>query len=261
MAIQSKGGRIVSIGNLLILLCAANLATASPSAINLSGLASTVATSELNNQWQPELEKHGISISSQMYSKGIKTLKATAVTRSSLRKLVRFLQDETINTDWVPYSGGARILDRTSPFSTIVHFKINAQWPFKPRDAVAAFTLHQDETTREVSILIESLPDFIPLEKDFVRLETYHGYWVLRPIGKEVYIEYVNTVDPGGFIPAWLSNQLAITTTFEAMHNLLTQLPDYTKQQPALEFIHEFSAPVPPLEAPPEKSSKGNSSK
>lgn len=190
--------------------------------------------------WQTELEKHGISISSQIFESGIKTLRATAITTSSLRKLVRFLQDETINTKWVPYSGGARILDRTSAFSTIVHFKMNGQWPFKSRDAVAAFTLSQDETTHTVQILIESRPDFIPRVKDHVRLETYYGYWLLHPTGKEVHIEYVNTVDPGGLIPSWLSNQVAITTTFEAMHNLLKQLPNYTNQLPALDFIQEL---------------------
>ncbi len=207
----------------------------------LAGYLLVVSFSVSASTWQQETQKYGITVFSRAVTgSSIREVRAELELDTNLKKLIAFLQDPSRNSDWVPYSGGATVLDQPTPNRTIVHFRLQSQWPFKPRDAVAAFTLVQDPQTKTVTIEIESLPDFIKVEKGTVRLRTYEGFWRLTPVTRQkIKVLYQNRVDPEGLIPAWMSNRFAIQTTLDALHNLKQLLPGYEADVSKLDFIKE----------------------
>ncbi|MBZ0251864.1 MAG: hypothetical protein K8I02_00875, partial [Candidatus Methylomirabilis sp.] len=61
----------------------------------------------------------------------------------------------------------------------------------------------------------------IPPAEDYVRMPTVKGGYVFRPKpGGAVEIDYQLHVEPGGALPAWLVNALAVDTPFETLKGM-----------------------------------------
>lgn len=191
--------------------------------------------------WQLKKAEDGIEVYSQPLSNShFHRVKGVTIVTTELKSLLSFLQDESINTQWVPYSGGAELLQRKSSRESIVHFYVKSSWPFKDRDAVALFTVNQDPGNYSVHVAMSSLPDYIPQADNTVRMEQYQGYWQLAPLGDgRIRITYLNHIDPGGNIPSWIANPFAVKATWQALANLKQAITGYDKVAAHLDFIQE----------------------
>lgn len=195
----------------------------------------------LASEWSLEMDSDQVEIHSRHWDGDkFREIKGTTVVTASMRQLVSFLQDATINTQWVPYSGGATILERTSQYQAYVHFRIDAQWPFKNRDTVALFSISQDEKNNNVTITLESSPNKISEIENLIRIKHYSGSWKLIPINDtQIRVIYQSHLDPGGFIPAWLANKVAYKCTFTSLSNLKKQVTQYNNVSDLFLFINE----------------------
>ncbi|OUS26727.1 hypothetical protein A9Q99_15995 [Gammaproteobacteria bacterium 45_16_T64] len=189
--------------------------------------------------WRLEESDQGVEVYSRdSFDSAYREIKAQATVQSSLKKLISFLQDADINQQWVPYSGGVNIIDQPNSHTSYVHFLMNARWPFENRDSVAKFTLSQDTLSHVVTITILSIPDKIPPTLGRVRITKFSGEWRLAPTdANTTRITYQSHIEPGGFIPAWLSNSLSYTTTLKSLHNLRSLIGDYSYDQEQYPFI------------------------
>ena len=202
------------------------------------------AQNQADNPWQLITDKEGIRV----YQKNADdseyhVIKGTVTVPAGLRKTVAFLQDESINTRWVPYSGGAELLERPVPEKSIVHFMVEGRWPFEARDAIASFHISQDNDL-SLTIDMKNRPDFLPEHPERIRMQTYSGYWRLSPVAPDrTDVVYQSHVDPGGHIPPWLANRFALETTWQALANLRAQIKDYENPEAVngrLAFIREL---------------------
>ncbi len=193
--------------------------------------------------WQPVTEKQGISVYQKNLSDSdFHAIRGRVRLDTGLRHLVAFLQDETINTQWVPYSGGAELLERPVPQQSLVYFVVEASWPFSDRDAIALFEISQ-QPDMTLTITMASRPDHLPESPGKVRMQTYEGYWQLTPVSaRQTDVLYQNHVEPGGNIPSWLANRVAVDTTWQALANIRAQLSAYQNPEAVngrLRFIRE----------------------
>lgn len=194
--------------------------------------------------WQLISDKDGISVYQQnVKDSDFHAFKGTVTLNSGLRKTVAFLQDENRNTQWVPYSGGVTLLDRPEPRQSIVHFVLEGRWPFADRDAITLFEIEQQQDLT-LTITMTNLPDYLPEKPDRIRMQTYEGFWRLTPIdANTTQVVYQSHVDPGGSVPAWLANRMALETTRDALQNLRNQIVDYQNPEAVngrLRFIREL---------------------
>ncbi len=193
------------------------------------------------NDWVLEARNNDVNV----YSRGwpndaFREIKGETTVTASMRQLVSFLQDESINTQWVPYSGGAKILERPDQYQTYVHFKMNAKWPFKDRDTVALFTLSQNKNNKNVTIQLESKPERINMLEDRIRIKEFSGFWELIPLNEaQIHITYQTHLDPGGYLPAWMSNRVAYKSTLTSLSNLKKQIVNYNNVSNHFSFIQE----------------------
>lgn len=178
--------------------------------------------------WQLEKDEGGIQIHSRAV-KGSKAreVRALSTLNADVIRVVNFLQDPATNARWVPNSKSVSIFERQAQGVTLVHFVMQAGWPFQARDAVARFELVQAPDST-VWIRFESQPERLPPLANTVRLRTYSGCWRLTPLSPQsTHLEYRSHIEAGGRIPAWMANAVAIRSTFTALQNLQQQVPDY----------------------------------
>ncbi len=193
------------------------------------------------NEWVLEASNNDVNVYSRSWpSDAFREIKGETTVTASMRQLVSFLQDENINTRWVPYSGGAKILERPDQHQTYVHFKMNAKWPFKDRDTVALFTLSQNKNNKSVTIQLKSTPERISMLEDRIRIKKFSGFWELIPLNDaQIHITYQTHLDPGGYLPAWMSNRVAYKSTLTSLSNLKKQIVNYNNVSNHFSFIQE----------------------
>ena len=193
------------------------------------------------NDWILETSNDDVNVYSRNWpSDAFREIKGVTTVTASMRQLISFLQDESINTQWVPYSGGAKILERPDQYRAYVHFKMNAKWPFKDRDTVALFSLSQNEHNNSVTIQLESAPDKINMLEGRIRIKDFNGFWELTPLDNtQIHITYQTHLNPGGFLPAWMSNRVAYNSTLVSLSNLKRQIVNYNNVSDHFLFIQE----------------------
>jgi hypothetical protein len=193
------------------------------------------------NDWVLETSNNDVNVYSRNWpDDAFREIKGVTTVTASMRQLISFLQDDNINTQWVPYSGGAKILERPDQYRTYVHFKMNAKWPFNDRDTIALFTLSQNALNNSVTIALESNPDKISMLEGRIRIKEFSGFWELTPLDDtQIHITYQTHLNPGGYLPAWMSNRVAYNSTLISLSNLKKQIVNYNYVSDHFLFIQE----------------------
>ena len=83
----------------------------------------------------------------------------------------------------------------------------------------------------QTQLSIHARPDFLPQTKGVVRISTLDATWLLTQQANNLHIDYQVYALPGGSIPNWLNNRVALKSTFNTLINLAEILA--TKQYTA----------------------------
>jgi hypothetical protein len=141
------------------------------------------------------------------------------------------LLDVNTGGEWVYSTKSSVLLKQVSPSELYYYSEVRLPWPLSNRDFVARLITSQDPRTHVVTIDGPTVPDYVPVKKDIVRVAKSEGRWIITPLSKgHIRVEYTLRTDPGGDIPAWLFNMFVTkgpTESFEALKKQL-QKPAYT---------------------------------
>ncbi|MGL6315704.1 hypothetical protein [Vibrio sp. WXL103] len=77
------------------------------------------------------------------------------------------------------------------------------------------------------------MPDFIAREKGKVRIEQINSTWTFTPVSKsQTDVTYQVFTEPGGRLPAWLVNTVAVSQPYKTFLGLreMAQNPIYRHQ-------------------------------
>jgi len=187
--------------------------------------------------WQLTKQKEGIQVyerdnpnSPLKVFRGIITLPAT-----KLSSLVAVLDDVTVMPKLLHNCQSASTIKKDGNLSSTLYIVSKMPWPVKNRDSIVHSVMTQDKKTKKVLIKMQSKPKAVLPKKGRVRVQTMSGYWEFMPViidGKnsgKVKVTYELSLDPGGNLPKWLVNTLAVDFPFNTLKNLrhLVQQPAY----------------------------------
>ena len=169
---------------------------------------------------------------------------AQTTINTRLTALVALIMDGNSHAKWIDSVDESRNLKVMSPTQSYIYTYSGAPWPIDDRDAVVLSTVKQDMNTLVVTIHSNSVPDYLPLKKDVVRVSYINSTWTLIPLKDgEVEVAYQVHNNPGGDLPSWLINNLAFDQpyyTLENLHNFFKIKNKYSDI--TLPFIKEVEA-------------------
>ncbi len=189
------------------------------------------------NAWQLTKQEEGIQVyvrdnpnSPLKIFRGVVTLPVT-----KLSSLVAVLDDVKAMPQLLHNCKSAKILKKENDFSTTLYVVSKMPWPVKNRDSIVYSVMTQDKNTKKVLIKMQSKPKSVPPKKGMVRVQAMSGYWEFMPVlvdgknSKNVKVTYELSIDPGGSLPKWLVNTLAVDFPFYTLKNLreLVKKPVY----------------------------------
>lgn len=179
-----------------------------------------------NDGWTLKNDKDGVKVYYKKTS-DVYEIKLVTSIKTSLSGIIQLFSEVETYPKWGYKVVDAKMLKKVSDTEMYYHSKLDFPWPMDDRDVVMHTKLEQNPTTKAVTATSKAAPDYIPAEKNYLRMRNSTTKWTLIPgAGGWLYIEYYIYSSPGGTIPDWLVN-MAIDVgpreTIKSMRALLQQ--------------------------------------
>lgn len=196
------------------------------------------------DDWEPVFESENLRILRRDYTGSeLDEMQGVVRVQASLGALMALLKDADFNRHWVYRSGGARVLRESGYAQAYVYGVVDAPFPLSDRDSVVRFDYEQDPRTKQITINITNMPDFVPPEPQLIRVPDIGGHWLLKPDADGwVEVTYQIHGDPGGWIPVWFVNRAAEVSVKATLQNLIEVVGRYEGARS--EFVLEPDSPA-----------------
>lgn len=127
--------------------------------------------------------------------------------------------------EWVFQCDQARLLPEIGFDIAYVH--IAGIWPVDARDVVARTSLSQDPDTLAISVHSVAAQNLYPEQKKTVRIPAFDSSFIMEPLNDGwTRITFESFVDPGGAIPAWLANFVAVRAPRDSLEGMRKLMPE-----------------------------------
>lgn len=163
----------------------------------------------------------------------IPELRAEMVVRSSLSGLVALFQDLGGYSSWYDSLMNTRLVRRLGPLVLIGYAEVDFPWPASNRDMILRYSITQDPRSLTVRVRMKNMPDYLPVRPGIVRLRHVTGSWEFRAVASGRVLVVMRThSEPGGSIPAWISEAAVTSAPLRALHGLRRHVgqPQYQRQ-------------------------------
>lgn len=181
-----------------------------------------VFTASSQTKWELAKEKNGIKVFTSVDGTSkFKSIKVEAVLAGNLNKLVSLLADAGSNKDWIYSTNESYIIKRISATETLSYTETSVPWPASNRDIPINMVLNLDQKNNTLKVIARGVPNAIPAKKGIVRIPFFNSSWNVKSDGKgRLFINYFLEMDPGGSVPAWITNMFVAKGPFETFNNL-----------------------------------------
>lgn len=174
-------------------------------------------------KWREVTDRDGIKVyMAHTDASRIKTFRGvTVMDIDDFRSIGAIMDDYDFVASWLHMVSEIKDLGRKSPYDRHVYITTHLPWPVSDRDAALWVGLQQDPKTYAVKMPFHNVPGLVAEKPDFVRIPTMQGFFLWEPLkpGK-VRMTFQVLLDPGGYIPAWLSNLILRDIPYFSMKQL-----------------------------------------
>jgi hypothetical protein len=184
---------------------------------------------KLTNQWQ--LIKHDKRRNIKTYAKQednrpFRSFKVESVLNGSMKDVVQILADFENYKKWYWETIDSKLLKTVSPTEHYIYMTHNAPYGLPDRDAVLRIkVLLQTPEKPQLAFFIEAVPDFMYINKDFVRINAEDMLLSLKPLTyNSIQLIAEGYVDPGGKFPNWANSLIQRTAPYSILLGLQRML-------------------------------------
>lgn len=180
--------------------------------------ASAVQAAE--RQWQLEREEDGVSVYlADVPGSKYKAYRGVVTINADLAAVQAAQEDVAGSCSWIFSCQQQRLLVTEGNVSEL-YTRFEMPWPVKARDSVIQVTTRTD-ADGGVTRLLKAVPQRLPEEKDFVRVQRVDGEWHLKPLDQgRVEVTYEVHTEPGGSVPSWLANSFVVDAPLQTLQGL-----------------------------------------
>jgi hypothetical protein len=189
--------------------------------------------------WKLVKDSNGIKVFTKNSKNfDFKIFRANMLLDNSIHAFIAVLNDVEGLTNWGYKIKHVSLLERSGDTLQKYYSIAEAPFPYKNRDGVYLNRFKWISDTHTLFVEIEILDDYLDLNDKFVRLNG-KGFWrvIVLPSGK-LDVTFQMQIDPGGSIPAWLSNIFVDDSPYFTMLKLKKIIKDTRYHEQKYNFIH-----------------------
>lgn len=211
--------------------------------VRLSALIFFISASSMslaqNYNWTlaKEDKKLGIQVfTSEVSGSNLDAFKGEMVVKDELWRLLALLNDTKKAPLWIENCKSMRLIEQKSEKQAMFYTVNRVPWPLQNRDLVSLVSTSIDQSTHIVTLNITNIDGVLAKKDKLIRIPMLKGFWRFIP-EKEGRIKVIYQIhaDPGGDIPSWLANAVAVDSPFNTLKNMLKMLKnnDFKQTPPA----------------------------
>jgi len=202
-------------------------------------LFSKLLSAQNTDGWVFKNEKNGVKVYYKKTS-DVHEIKMITSMKATLSGVVQLLNEVENYPKWGYKLSEAKLLKRVNDQEFYYWSKLDFPWPLNDRDIVVQAKVEQDSASRRVTSTSWAKPNYLPENKDVVRIKTTTTKWTIVPgSGGWLYIEYYIYSNPGGNIPDWLVNMAIDIGPLETLSNMRKMLQEPKYRTAKLAYIKE----------------------
>ncbi|MEZ9632434.1 START domain-containing protein [Vibrio cyclitrophicus] len=197
------------------------------------------------NEWKLVRNKQGIEVyNRKIEGNDFKEFRAEADIKANLTSIIALFTDTSVGTQWVENIDKMEEIDHFSEVHTVTKTYTKAPWPVSDREAIVENFIEQDPDTLTVMITQHGRPNYQPNDdKRIVRVAHLESRWVLTPLNNNTtHISYQVLSDPGGSIPSWLINMVAVSQPYKTLRGLSEMLDSHAYADRTLDYIKNYQS-------------------
>jgi hypothetical protein len=198
-----------------------------------------------------EDEGHDIVVYYRNLKSGNVEFRGITHLRTSLSSFIALLKDFETLPEWayrtdkvVTLKQNSNTESNTEAYVYTIH---PMPWPFMPRDSVLLSHIDQNPQTFAVIVKGRAVPDYIPLNDDYVRISSGESFWQLTPIEEgTLEVVFQGYGEPGGSFSGYgepggsFSESVFTSTIFRSLVKLyLWKLPYKTLKRIQHHILNE----------------------
>jgi hypothetical protein len=171
------------------------------------------------DRWELAFDKDGTRVYTQLIADSpYKQVKVTTTIHAPLDKVVDILMAFTEYKTWMYQVQESYLINRSDK-SHFVFIREDAAWPIQDRYQVARVEIERSFRTAQVEFHV--VPNYIDKRTDAIQIRQCDGYWSLEARNEgECALEFVLVENPGGHVPAWLTNLQVAEKPFQTVSAL-----------------------------------------
>jgi hypothetical protein len=197
------------------------------------------AVAQTSDNWVLKENNDGVKIfTGEVENSKIKAIKVECQLDATLSQLVAVLLDVKNSEEWLYHTASNYIVKQVSPSELYYYSLVEMPWPVSNRDFIAHLKVSQDAITKVVTVDAPCIADMVPVKSKVVRIANSKGKWVLSPLSKgRVKVVYTLHAEPGGSIPAWLTNMFVTQGPSQSFKKLKAHLQKPVYKNVKLDYI------------------------
>jgi hypothetical protein len=190
--------------------------------LTLSFLLLQIYTGFGQGNWELKRNENGIEVYTRKPLNGnLKELRVVCELETSKAQLIKTLLDINNYGKWVYSTKSNTMLKTVNAQEIIYHSISHLPWPLRDRDLIVQLSILPDKEADKFEIQAISLPDYLPKDKNFIRVPYSSAFWKVTVVNEhKLKVDYTFSVDPGGSIPAWLVNTTLSIGPYNSFHKL-----------------------------------------
>ncbi len=176
--------------------------------------------------WELKRNSSGIRIYTQSQSGSeIRRLKADFEVSGTVSQLASLLADVGKQKSWVYSTRSAIIIRHLASNEFIYYTEKNMPWPLTNRDVVMHTKCVLDTAAGTLTVISRSTENVVPEKNGLVRVPASEVRWNVYTTRPGIMkVEYSAQADPGGTVPAWVTNMFLTKGPYETFMNLRKQM-------------------------------------
>ncbi|SBT12297.1 START domain-containing protein [Vibrio celticus] len=199
------------------------------------------------NEWKLVRNKKGIEVyNRKIEGNDFKEFRAEADIQANLTSIIALFTDTSVGTQWVENIDEMEEIEHFSEVHTVTKTYTKAPWPVSDREAIVENFIEQDPDALTVMITQHGRPHYQPNnDKRIVRVAHLESRWILKPLDNNTtHISYQVLSDPGGSIPSWLINMVAVSQPYKTLLGLSEMLDSHAYSDRTLDYIKNYDVGV-----------------
>lgn len=154
----------------------------------------------------------------------LKVLKAElTLPNTTFNELLDFVSDIDNYVNWQFNTTESKVLKERGR-SVIFRNVVDAPWPLSKREMILEHSHAFDSIGQVLTIESKTVSYEYPETEDLIRVPFSASKWRVTSVNRDLRIEYILRIDPGGSVPTWLVNIAMAEGPYSSFINLKEQL-------------------------------------